>query len=288
MRLGVHLARYDAPPAGMPALLADLGRAADEAGVDVLTAPDHLFQVPYVGGVHDPVLEGYTALAFLAAHTRTVDLGLLVSGVTYRSPALLAKTVATLDVLSGGRAVLGLGASWYEQEHRALGLPFPPLRDRFEVLEDTVRVVRQLWSADDGPFEGNRLRLAATVSAPAPVHPVPVLVAGVGERTLLRLVARHADACHLFAGGDSGPEFVAGRLATLDEHCAAEGRDPAALRRTIRWTPPVDPDRPEPFLEAMRAMAGVGVDEVHVTADVRPVDLVRALGDRVVPGLRML
>jgi alkanesulfonate monooxygenase SsuD/methylene tetrahydromethanopterin reductase-like flavin-dependent oxidoreductase (luciferase family) len=276
MRIGVHLTRYDVPAAEVAALLAALARAADEAGVDVLSLPDHFLQVPYVGPVDQQVLEGYTALAFMAAHSERVELQLLDGGVAFRHPGVLARTVATLDVLSGGRARLCLGPGWYEREHRAVGVPFPPLRDRFELLEEALQVVRRTWSDEDA------------LCSPRPLRRVPVMVTGVGERKALRIVARYADACHLFAGGDSDASFVAGKLAVLREHCEAEGRDHASLSRTILWTDSVDPSRPRPFLDRMGEMAEVGVDEVHVQVGDRPVDLVRALGEHVVPLLHRL
>jgi alkanesulfonate monooxygenase SsuD/methylene tetrahydromethanopterin reductase-like flavin-dependent oxidoreductase (luciferase family) len=211
----------------------------------------------------------------MAAHSERVELQLLDGGVAFRHPGVLARTVATLDVLSGGRARLCLGPGWYEREHRAVGVPFPPLRDRFELLEQALQVVRRAWSDD-------------ALSSPRPLRRVPVMVSGVGERKALRLVARYADACHLFAGGDSDSSFVAGKLAVLREHCDAEGRDHASLSRTILWTDPVDPSRPRPFLDRMGEMAEVGVDEVHVQLGDRAVDLVRALGEHVVPGVHRL
>lgn len=291
MRVGVHLVHHAAPGgvAATAGWLADLGSACDETGVDVLSCLDHHLQPGYLGPVTDPVLEGYTTLGFLAAHTTGPDLQLLVTGVTLRPPGLLAKTVATLDVLSGGRAALGLGAGWYEREHRALGLPFPPLRDRFVLLEETLRVVRQMWSEDDGPFLGEHYRLAETICRPQPLHRVPVLLAGVGERTALRLVAEHADACSIFAGGEQGADWVRGRLEVLRAHCEAAGTSYDGLRRTILWTPPVDPRSPRGFLDQMRAMVEVGVDEVHLTvAEPDAAAHVRALGEQVLPTLAAL
>ncbi len=291
MRLGVHLVRYDVPggSASLARELADLGRAVEDAGVDVLSCMDHYLQLPYLADPAEPMLEGYTTLGFLAAHTHRAELQLLVTGVTYRHPGLLAKIVSTLDVLSGGRAVLGIGAGWYEREHRALGVPFPPLRDRFELLEDTLRVVRQMFSPDDGPFEGRRVSLAETICSPQPLRRVPVMVGGVGERKALRLVAAYADACNVFAGGEQDAGFVAGKLAVLREHCEREGTSYDAIRKTILWTPDLDPAHATPFLEEMRAMAGAGVTEVHVMHHGRdPVGFVRALGDSVTPALAAL
>jgi F420-dependent oxidoreductase-like protein len=290
MRLGVHLVRYDLPegPAALAPMLAGLAACSDDAGIDVLSCMDHYFQLPFLGDASLDMLEGYSTLAFLAAHSSRVELQLLVTGVTYRHPGLLAKIVTTLDVLSGGRAVLGIGAAWYEREHRALGVPFPPLRDRFELLEETLQIVRQMWSDDDGPYVGKHHQLAETLCSPQPLRPVPVMVGGVGERKALRLVGKYADACNIFAGGEQGPDFVAGKLAVLREHCEREGTSYDAIRKTILWTPVVDAADPAQFLEHMRGMADVGVEEVHVMPAEQPVDFVRDLGEHVVPRLSLL
>ncbi len=292
MRLGVHLVAFDAPggPAGIAPMLAALGRAADEAGVDNLSLMDHHLQLEFLGDVHDPMLEGYTTLGFLAAHTSAVELQLLMTGVTYRHPGLLAKTVATLDVLSGGRAALGLGAAWYEREHRAYGVPFPSLKERFERLEETLRVVRQMWSDDDGPFEGTHYRLAETICAPQPLHRVPVMVGGNGERKTLRLVAQHADACNLVLGGDDPAAEARHKLAVLRAHCEDVGRPYEEVRRTVMLPRPLDPARDaDRFLARMEELASVGIQEVHVVplgaAAADPVGFVRDLGAHVVPHL---
>src|ERR1700722_2202165 len=173
----------------------------------------------------DPMLEGYTSLGFLAAKTERIKLGRLGTGVSYRPPGLLAKIVTTLDVVSGGRAQLGIGAAWYEREHLGLGVPFPPLGERFERLEEALRICLQMWSDDDGPFEGTHYQLAETLCSPAPVSsPRPrILIGGGGERKTLRLVAGYADACNLFA---TSPAGVKHKLDVLAEHCEAAGRDP--------------------------------------------------------------
>ena len=172
MRLGVHLVNFGLP-GGASAIgptLAEAGRAAEEAGLDNLSVMDHYFQMEGIRSApHEPMLEGYTTLGFLAAHTSTVELQALVTGVTYRHPGLLAKIVTTLDVLSGGRAMLGLGAAWYEREHLGLGVPFPPLSERFERLEETLQICLQMWSDDDGPYDGAHYQLAETICSPRPL-----------------------------------------------------------------------------------------------------------------------
>jgi F420-dependent oxidoreductase-like protein len=254
---------------------------------------DHYLQLAFLSAADEPMLEGYTALGFLAAHTTSVELQLLMTGVTYRHPGLLTKIVSTLDVLSGGRAALGIGAAWYEREHRALGVPFPPLAERFERLEETLRIVRQMWSEDDGPFEGKHYQLAETINSPQPLQRPrpPIMVGGGGERKTLRLVARYADACNVFAAAGSGPGEVAHKLAVLRDWCEREGRPYDEIRRTVLYNGLVGQDAASAaaFVEEMRALADVGVDEVHVMplrGD--PVAFVRSLGDRVVPQLSRL
>ncbi|MFC4505047.1 MULTISPECIES: LLM class F420-dependent oxidoreductase [Streptomyces] len=238
MRVGVHINQFGTS-GGAPALGAELaaaGRAAEAAGVSRLSVMDHYFQMEFNGGAEAPMLEAYTTLAFLAAHTSTLKLGALVTGVTYRHPGLLAKIVTTLDVLSGGRASLGIGAAWYDREHEGLDVPFPPVAERFERLEETLRICLQMWDPeDDGPFEGRHYRLAETLCVPAPVaSPRPeILIGGTGERKTLRLVARYADACNLFA---TTPEEVRHKLDVLRGHCETEGRDYDTVLKTITYS----------------------------------------------------
>ena len=292
MRLGVHLVNFELA-GGTDAIgptLAHVGATVEEAGIDNLSAMDHYFQMEMAGGPAKPMLEGYTTLGFLAAHTSTVELQLLVTGVTYRHPGLLAKIVTTLDVLSGGRALLGIGAAWYEREHAGLGVPFPPVAERFERLEETLRIVLQMWSDDDGSFEGEHYTLAETINNPRPIaqpHP-PIMIGGTGERKTLRLVAQYADACNIFAGPQAGPDFVSDKLRVLELHCGEVGTDYSRIRKTILWTGPTGTGAAggAEFVEQMKHFADVGVEEVHVmpfTDD--PVSYVRWLGDFVVPTL---
>ena len=226
MKLGVHVVTFGYPwgAVAIGPTLAQVGAAAEEAGVANLSAMDHYLQIGMGGrGVDAPMLEGYTTLSYPAGHTSSVELQLLVTGVTYRQPGLLAKIVSTLDVLSGGRAVLGIGAAWYEREHAAYGVPFPALKERFERLEETLQIVRQMWSDDDGPYMGRHYQLAETINSPQPLtrpHP-PIMVGGAGERKTLRLVAKYADATNMFAGPQSGPDQLQAKLDVLAEHCRA-------------------------------------------------------------------
>jgi F420-dependent oxidoreductase-like protein len=285
MQLGLHLSRLPEPAGGAAAYGAALGataRAVEEAGFRDLTLMDHWFQMEMFGGPAEPMLEGYTTLGYLAACTERVRLGLLVTGVTYRYPALLAKTVTTLDVLSGGRARLGIGAAWYEREHVGLGVPFPPLAERFERLEETLQICHQMWSDDDGPFAGRHYQLAETVCEPRPVqqpHP-QIMVGGSGEKKTLRLVAQYADACNLFA---STPDEVAHKLAVLAGHCADLGRDYASIERTllIGGDPLADVDA---FVAQLAAYAEVGIQTVALNAPRTDcAEWVRELGEKLVP-----
>ena len=286
MELGIHFANFTLPggPAAIGPILSDTARAADEGGCATFTLMDHYFQMEEFADRHDPMLEGYTALGFLAGRTERLTLGLLVTGVTYRHPGLLAKIVATLDVVSGGRAQLGIGAAWYEREHLALGVPFPPVSERFERLEETLQICHQMWSDDESPFEGKHYQLAETICSPRPVSsPRPrILVGGSGEQKTLRLVARYADACNLFA---IEPAEVAHKLEVLDRHCADEQRDPASITRTILGMsdPLADVDA---FLKSMEEYAALGISLVEVMPLVEdPAAFVTRLGEEVVPRL---
>ncbi|MBS1846603.1 MAG: LLM class F420-dependent oxidoreductase, partial [Actinobacteria bacterium] len=242
MKLAIHNPNftYEGGPENIAPTLAATARAAEEGGADQFTLMDHWFQIPPVGAHTEPMLEGYTALGYLAAQTERMRLGLLVTGVTYRHPGLLAKTVTTLDVLSGGRAQLGIGAAWFEEEHEGLGVPYPAMSERFERLEEAIRICFQMWSDDNGPFEGKHYRLEETLNSPPAIStPRPsLLIGGSGEKKTLRLVARYADACNLF-GGER--DVVAHKLDVLKGHCEAEGRDYDEIEKTIIWgTNPLD------------------------------------------------
>ncbi|MDX3525855.1 LLM class F420-dependent oxidoreductase [Streptomyces sp. ID05-39B] len=267
MRVGVHINQFGNSGGG-PALgaeLAAVGAAAEAAGVSRLSVMDHYFQMEFNGGAEEPMLEAYTTLAFLAAHTCTVRLGALVTGVTYRHPGLLAKIATTLDVVSGGRAWLGVGAAWYDREHEGLGVPFPPVAERFERLEETLRICRQMWDpADNGPFEGRHYRLAETLCVPAPVstpHP-EILIGGGGERKTLRLVARYGDACNLFA---SSPEEVRHKLDVLRGHCEAEDRDYGTILKTLTYTGEAATEEDlDALLRDVSGYSKLGVDTVII------------------------
>src|SRR3954467_6875591 len=206
MDLDLHVSRFDGagPPAGIGPGVAALAERAEAVGVRTMSFMDHWFQMDWMAPAEDPMLEGYTALGFVAGRTDRLRLRLLVTGVTYRPPGLLAKVVTTLDVVSGGRAELGIGAAWYDREHQGLGVPFPPTAERFERLEEALQICLQMWSDDDGPYRGRHYQLDETLCSPAPVSaPRPrIMIGGSGERKTLRLVAQYADACNIFGGPD--------------------------------------------------------------------------------------
>jgi len=287
MELGIHYANFTLPggPEAIGPTLAATAKAAEDGGCSTFTLMDHWFQMEEFATSQDPMLEGYTALGFLAGQTETITLALLVTGVTYRHPGLLAKIVTTLDVLSGGRAQLGIGAAWYEREHKGLGVPFPPVSERFERLEEALQICHQMWSEDDGPYDGKYYQLAETICSPRPLQqPAPkILVGGSGERKTLKLVARYADACNLFA---ADPATVAHKLDVLARHCEAEGRDPAAIATTILgFGNPLDDV--DAFISSMEGYAKLGVSLVEVMpTGPDPAAFATELGEKVVPKLK--
>ncbi|WP_181133664.1 LLM class F420-dependent oxidoreductase [Rathayibacter sp. AY2B9] len=283
MQLGIHFMNFTLPggSAQIAPILGATARTAEDVGCAWFTLMDHYFQMEHFATSEDPMLEGYTSLGFVAGRTERMRLGLLVTGVTYRHPGLLAKIVTTLDVLSGGRAMLGIGAAWYEREHLGLGVPYPPLKERFERLEETLRICRQMWSDDDGPFEGMHYRLAETLNHPAPIQQPgpPILIGGGGERKTLRLVAQYGDACNLFG---TGADDVAHKLDVLKRHCDDLGRDYATITKTITGggDPIGDPDG---FVRAMEEYAALGIDHVQLApAGTDPEGYVARLGEGVI------
>ncbi len=265
MELDVHVPRFTWP-GGAEAIgptFATLARTAEGIGVRTLSVMDHWFQMEMLWPADEPMLEGYTALSFAAAKTERLRFRMLVGGVTYRHPGLLAKTITTLDVLSQGRAELGLGAAWYEREHLGLGVPFPPLRERYERLEETLQICFQMWSDDNGPYEGTHFKLAETLCVPQPVSsPRPrVLIGGGGERKTLRLVATYADACNII--GDV--ETVSHKVEVLRGHCSDVGREFDQIEVTALIGVPDDAGRDDILREA-EALRAVGVDAIVIRA----------------------
>jgi F420-dependent oxidoreductase-like protein len=245
--LDLHITHFnypDVPPEGLFDHVAEMATTAEDNGFSSVSVMDHLHQIPPIGPQELNMLEGNMALAGLAARTKKASLGLLVGGVTYRNPALLAKMTTTLDVISGGRAVFGIGAAWFEAEHEAYGVRFPPLKERFEHLEDALRIARAMFTQERPTVEGTHHRVDGVLNNPRPLRgDIPILIGGSGERKTLRLVAQYGDGCNLF--GDV--ERVKHLLGVLDRHCEDVGRDPAEITRT--------------------RMAGVIIAETHGAAE---------------------
>ncbi len=266
MKLDYHLMRFEWAGGDdkIGPAVAKIGRLADEVGINTLSVMDHFFQMEAMAPAELPMLEGYTALGFIAGITERLRLRLLVGGVTYRHPGLLAKTVTTLDVLSGGRAEFGIGAAWYEREHKGLGVPFPPIAERFEQLEEALQIALQMWSGKVAPYEGKHFQLAETLCQPLPVSkPRPrIMIGGGGEKKTLRLVAQYADACNFFGG----PEEVAHKIEILRGHCDRLGRDIREIEVTalLRDTSGLSVDE---VVRAAEALGKTGVETVAVSSE---------------------
>ena len=287
MKLGLQIPSFSWPdaPASIGPTLGRVARAAEAAGYDSIWVMDHLFQIRSMGRYTEPMLEAYTALSFLAGVTSRVQLGAMVTAVTLRPPAVLVKQVTALDVLSGGRATLGIGAAWNAQEHMGLGIPFPPLAERFERLEETLQIAHQMWRGDTRPFRGRHYQLEEPVNSPPPLrvpHP-PILIGGGGERKTLRLVAQYADAWNVF--GFLPRAQLAHKLDVLREHCARLERDPATIEKTALLTLDVEQgvDRLLRRLEGLAKLGFTTVIASHPDVDsLRAIDLV---GNELLPRL---
>lgn len=248
MRIGLQVPRFTWPntPGSIGPKLAQIGKTADKAGFASMWVMDHFFQIRGVGEAEEPMLEGYSALNYLAGITHHVKLGTLVAGVHYRYPGILMKTVTTLDVLSGGRAYFGIGAGWNERESKGLGVPFPPTAERFERLEEALQIAHQMWSGEIKPYRGKHYHLEEAMNNPPAVSRPrpPILVGGMGEKKTLRLVAQYADACNLFAYG--GAETIRHKLEVLKRHCEDAGRDYEEIERTALGTINLGPESMSP------------------------------------------
>ncbi len=263
MRIGLQIPSFTWP--GQPQIigptLAEIAGTADEGGFASLWVMDHFFQIQYYGAPTNPMLEAYSALNFMAGVTKRARLGALVTGVIYRHPGVLVKTVTTLDVLSEGRAMLGIGAAWYEQEATGLGIPFPPLAERFRRLEETLQIAHHMWSGNTAPYEGRYYQLAEPLCSPPSLsrpHP-PIMVGGGGEQKTLRLVAQYADACNLFAR--LGPDQLQAKLDILKRHCDEVGRAYEEIEKTTLGTVHLAPDAmsASDVIDMCRGLARVGV-----------------------------
>lgn len=288
MKLGLQLNSFDwvGGPKTFASVLADIAQTAEHTGFDRIAVADHVWQHPIMGGPEANEPECYTTLSFLAAKTERVRLGAMVSGVHFRHPAILVKSVTTLDVLSGGRAWLGVGTGHYEEEMRGLGIPFPPQGERFEMLEETVQIALRMWSGERGderPFKGKHYRLERPLNLPQSLtrpHP-PIMIAGDGERKTLRLVARYADACSL----RPGPQ-VPGKLDVLRRHCEAEGRDYDEIEKTCAFAFDVGEDgrKAGELVQQLRWLSGMGVETViGMVPGVDRIKPLETIGREVVP-----
>jgi F420-dependent oxidoreductase-like protein len=266
--------------------LAEIARTAEEAGFYSLWMMDHFFQIRGVGQPEEPMLESYSTLGFMAGFTRRVKLGAMVTGVIYRYPGILIKTVTTLDVLSGGRAYLGIGAGWFEREALGLGVPFPPLKERFERLEEALQIARQMWSGVVAPYEGKHFRLAETLTSPQPLtrpHP-PILIGGSGERKTLRLVAQYADGCNLFAR--AGVDTLKHKLEVLRRHCDDVGRPYDEIEKTALDTVHLAPGQMsvDQVIAACRKMADLGFQQIIFSmpnvSEIKPLEI---FGKNIIP-----
>ena len=290
MKLILHLNDFtwQVAPNQYGSTLAEIAWAAEAAGFERIGVADHVWQAPQAGGPEVPELECYTTMAFLAAHTSRAELMAVVTGVHFRNPGLLAKMVTTLDVLSGGRMWLGIGAGHYEEEARGLGIPFPPLAERFDWLEETLQICLRMWSGERGderPFEGKYFHLERPLNLPQSLrrpHP-PILIAGEGAQKTLRLVARYADACSLRPG-----PLIPEKLAILRQYCEAEGRNYDAIEKTCAFRFDVGEDgaRAGELIGQLRWLAGMGVQTVigaiPNVEQIRPIELV---GRTVIPAI---
>jgi F420-dependent oxidoreductase-like protein len=285
LKIGLQIPDFSWPegPSRLGPTLAEIGREADAAGFEWIGVMDHFFQIRSIGPPQHEMLEAYTTLGYLAAVTKRAKLITVVTGVHHRQAGVLAKMVTTLDVLSGGRAWLGIGAGWNEQESRGLGIPFPPLKERFEELEETLQICLQMWTDSEEPYQGKHYRLARTLNSPQSLsrpHP-PIMIGGSGERKTLRLVARYADACNLWPT----PE-IPHKLEVLREHCEAEGRDYSAIEKTVVFSFDVG-DRGQnvdKVLGQLRWLAGMGIESVVGSVkDVWKIEPLRIMGERVIP-----
>jgi F420-dependent oxidoreductase-like protein len=289
MKLGLHISDFtwDGGAADLRFRLGEIARKAEDGGVDRISVMDHVWQIGLIGPPEHEMLEAYTTLGWLAARTERVRLLTMVTAVVYREPGLLAKAMTTLDVLSGGRAILGLGAAWNADESAGLGLPFPPVAERFERLEEAILICRQMWSGDEGPFDGKHYHLARTLNSPQALsrpHP-PILIGGSGEKKTLRLVARYADACNIAAYDLA---VAARKLEVLREHCDREGRDYDAIEKTgqTRFDLGLKGENVSSTIEQLQAMAAAGFSVAHGSlVNVSQPGQLELLAERVIPAI---
>jgi len=289
MKLGLHISDFtwDGGAAELRIKLGEIAQRAEAGGVDRISVMDHVWQIGNIGPAEHEMLEAYTALGWLAAKTERVKLLAMVTAVVYREPGLLAKAVTTLDVLSGGRAILGIGAAWNEEESKGLGLFFPPVAERFERLEEAILICKQMWSGDQGPFDGKHYALARTLNSPqvlAKPHP-PILIGGAGEKKTLKLVARYADACNIAAYELSE---TARKLDVLRDHCVNEGRDYNDIEKTAqtRYNLGEHGENVNQTIEYLHQIAELGFAQAHGSLiNVSKPGQLDLLAERVIPAV---
>lgn len=290
MRIGLQIPRFTWANGGSAAVigskLAEIARTADDAGFYSLWVMDHFFQIEMVGKAEEPMLESYSALNFMAAHTKRAKLGAMVTGVVYRQPGHLVKTVTTLDVLSGGRAYLGIGAAWFEREAHGLGFPFPPLKERFERLEETLQIAHQMWSGEVKPYSGKHYQMAEALNSPAALsqpHP-PILIGGGGEQKTLRLVAQYGDACNLFS--HAGPQAVRNKLDVLKRHCDEVGRPYEQIEKTTLGGVDLRQSSAADIIARCRALAEVGIQHaIFMMPNVEDITPLEIFGREIIPAV---
>jgi F420-dependent oxidoreductase-like protein len=289
MKLGLHLSNFTFP-GGAATLADDISRvavAAEDTGFSKLAVMDHLWQIHMIGPAEDEMLEAYTLLGYLAARTNKIELLTWVTAVVYREPGMLAKMVTTLDVLSKGRAWLGIGAAWNEDESNGLGLPFPGTSERFERLEEAVQIFIQMCSDDESAYNGTHYKLGRTLNSPQSLrrpHP-PILIGGSGEKKTLRMVAQYAQACNIFPGPELGH-----KLDVLRQHCANLGTDYDAIEKTVIGVlDPSEGKNIDEFLETARGWSELGIDYAHISvANVSTITPLETIGEKVIPELAAL
>ncbi len=286
MKIGLQINKFTwtGGDAKIGELLKDIAVSADKNGFYSVWVMDHFFQIGYVGAPEEPMLEAYTTLGYIAGLTKKVKMGTMVTGVIYRDPALLVKAVTALDVLSGGRAVLGIGAAWNEQESKALGFNFPPLKERFERLEETLQIFQRMWSGDSKPFKGKHYHLEHPLNSPQALqkpHP-PILVGGGGEKKTLRLVAQYADACNLFAR--AGIEELNHKLDVLQKHCEEVGRNYEEIEKTVISHLDGEDINPDEVIHECMQLGQAGIDQVIYSISgvekIKPLDI---FGKKIIP-----
>jgi len=282
MKIGLQIPDFSTPrgPERLGAELATVARTADDAGFEYIAVMDHFFQIPAVGPAEREMLEAYTTLGYLAACTSRAALLTVITGTVYREPGILAKIVTTLDVLSKGRAWLGIGAAWNEQESRGLGIPFPPVAERFERLEETLQICLQMWHGDESPYHGKHYQLERPLNSPQSLsrpHP-PIMIGGGGEKKTLRLVARYADACNVFAGRDE-----ARKLDVLRQHCEAVGRDYDTIYKTVYYAFNTSQGA-QRIIDDLGTLAGLGFDAaIGGVVNVWDVSPLEFIGSEIIP-----